>query len=239
MHLARNVDTEELAPSAVVRTSPWPHGAVFLVCLLPPVLLAAFRGGELAALSWWTWLVAAPFALLFGALWLAMLSAFWLGFRAGFEPSNWIAKRTEDGLWLQLRSFLNWAIEDDEDTALFLRLEELESMRRVTRTSHARGGEHVRSTRESFLELRLVDGCDLAPVAAAIERERQREGAETPALGGKGRIKHHDSPVRVEGERTLRVQWRRPLFELLQAAGVPVVDPGTEVRGLPERRAAA
>jgi len=239
MQLARNVDTEEFTPLAIVRSSPWGHGLFFLFFTAVPLLLAVFRGSELAAVAWWAWILLVPVALLVGALYLAILGAMWSGFRAGFRPSNWIAKRTDGGLWLHLRSYLNWGIEDDEDTALFLSTDELQSMRRVTRTSHSGRGKQARTTRESFLELHLVDGFDTAPIAAAVEREAKREGAEGRFLGGRSRTKHHDVPVRVEPDGTLRVQWRAQLFALLEEAGVPVGEPEREVRGLRGGRAAA
>lgn len=239
MHLARNVDTEELAPLATVRSSSWGHGVLFLIFTALPVLLAVFRGSELTGFAWWAWLLLTPVVLLVGAFYLVILAGLWGGFRAGFRPSNWIAKRTDDGLWLHLRSYLNWAVEDDEDTAVHLRLDELLAMRRVKRTSHSDAGDGARTTIDSFLELQLSDGVDLAPVAAAIEREAGREGAEERFLGARSRTKHHDTPVRVEPDGTLRVQWRARLFQLLEDAGVPVLETGREVRGRKGRRAAA
>lgn len=152
-------------------------------------------------------LAATPFALVFGLVGLIVAWASVTSFRACLLRSNWMLATARDGLYLNLRSYLNHHLEGEHPTVAFLDWSTIATARRVVETHVARCGDRPRRYRLKWLELEVAD--DTARLADAVARERALEAPETSFLGIRSRTKHHHVPVFVPAPGFVRVEWRR------------------------------
>ena len=126
-------------------------------------------------------------------------------FRRAKSPTNWIVKTTDEGLYLNLRSYQNRHFPDDAPTIAFLRYAEIASARAV-RESYERGLDGERSTHNlGWLELRLAD-VDTRELAECVQRERTRQGPERRCLGIRGRTRSNHVPVLVPAVGIVRIE---------------------------------
>jgi hypothetical protein len=159
--------------------------------------LAACTTLVLAWVGWTRHSLLASYCAALGALALLLLRRFVL---ARFRPSNWLVRMSNSGLYVQLRSYLNFHFPVDAPTVVFLRDDEIQRGRIV---NERRGipdperparNQYVVQTR-TLVVLELAE--DAARVADAIAREKQRRIGTT--------FRHY--PVRVTSARQLQIEW--------------------------------
>jgi len=125
---------------------------------------------------------------------------------ARFRVSNWLARLDASGLYVQFRSYLNYALADGDETVVFISYQEIRSARLViehTRFADAEGARATKTTR--FVELDVT--ADVAPLVKALSVERARAGPTEKRWYGTSRTLYNDYPVHVERPSFVRVRW--------------------------------
>lgn len=162
---------------------------------------AAIAAGVLAALGWsrdaWPAYVSAAMLV----LGLVVMQRF---VTARFRPSNWLARLSERGVYVQLRSYLNHHFPAQGRTVVFIPFAEIRSARRVREVhtvSHYDGAESATrsSQRRRYVELELA--AEDARLAQALGAERARHDRRATSH----RYAHH--PVALADPRRLRIDW--------------------------------
>ncbi len=178
-----------------------------------------------------TWILAGPILLACGAALLLVLLVGVGAFRASLRESNWILGVARDGLFLNLRSYLNAAPDAPERTVAFIGFSEIASARKtVERWDVDLGGESTTQL-HAFLELSLT-GVDTAPLAEIVRLEAARVPPQRSFLGVRVRTKVHDRPVFVEEPGIVRVRWKRGMLPALE--GRVRIEPRRTVRREPD-----
>ena len=156
-----------------------------------------------------------PFLLVSGLIVPLILGALARAFSASLRTSNWILRVARDGVFLNLRSYLNHHFGGDDPTVAFLAWSEIGGMRKVIERHTSKEGRKRRVTVMRWLEFE-VTGIDLGQLAAAIDHERRREAPQTSFLGIRLRTKHHHVPVLVVGPDRVRVEWMGGMLSALE-----------------------
>jgi hypothetical protein len=144
----------------------------------------------------------------FPVLSFASLMMMWLAGRLvnAFRATNWLMQIAPDGLWINLRSYLNREFAR-ADTVLFVPYTEIATAGEYSVKRSAKDDDGTMVWTERYLDLRLVDPVP-DDVSGEISEERRREVVHE-YLGGfvtsRGRNNH--VPVLVPDERTLRLSW--------------------------------
>jgi hypothetical protein len=136
--------------------------------------------------------------LLFG---LIVMSKFIL---ARFQPSNWLVRLSDKGIFLQFRSYLNHHFPAHDLTVVFIPYIEIRSVRLVQECSNIPYrdldqplAERSYVQRRRFVELELTG--DLSPLAQALA------GESTKRLSSVTLYKH--CPVRMTTPPFVQVEW--------------------------------
>jgi len=159
------------------------------------VVLIASAHGRLAWLAYYL-----------AALIAAGLLVFRRYVRARFLPSNWLVQLTDRGLFIQLRSYLNWHFPNEDLTVAFVPFTEIESVGLIReRRTVLQTDDDVVVRRRKLVELELrADSQAVARVLAdEILREPPREARWYGSTGTK--FKHY--PVSLASPSRLRLVW--------------------------------
>jgi hypothetical protein len=164
----------------------------------------------LAALPAYLVIIARPSMWIsFPVLSFASLMVMWLTGRLvnAFRSTNWLMRIAPDGLWINLRSYLNREFAPAA-TVLFVPYTEIATVNeyRIKRSEKDNDGTTVWT--ERYLDLRLAEKVP-DEVAGEISEERRREVVHE-YLGGfvKSRGRNNHVPVLVPDDHTLRLSWR-------------------------------
>jgi hypothetical protein len=125
---------------------------------------------------------------------------------ARFRVSNWLARVDASGVYIQFRSYLNYALPDVDETVVFIGYEEIRAARVVierTTFADAQGDRATKTTR--FVEFDVT--ADMRPLANALTVERARPAPSEKHWYGTSRMLYNDYPVRVEPPSFVRVRW--------------------------------
>jgi hypothetical protein len=127
---------------------------------------------------------------------------------ARFRSSNWLVKLSDDGVFLQFRSYLNYHLPGENLTVVFIPHQDIRSARLVRERSKTRdmeGGTAERTRRLVELELAVDPG----PLAAALAVERARPAPlEKNWYGLKTATLYEHYPVSMPSLPFLRVEWQ-------------------------------
>ncbi|MGD9636663.1 MAG: hypothetical protein AB7G28_07215 [Pirellulales bacterium] len=177
-----------------------------LVSLLGAALMAAMISGfplfllSKADVSPWIWNAALAFA---------GLVVLGLGRWAvkSLRTDNWLLRIAPDGLWINLRSYLNRDFSQPA-TVLHLPYGEIASVAEHAVKRAERNSGSTATWTDRFLEIRLKESA-LGPLRAEIAEERRRV-VEGVHLGGlvTSRSRHNHVPVTVPADDVLRIAWR-------------------------------
>ena len=118
---------------------------------------------------------------------------------ARFRPSNWLVRLRDDGLYLQLRSYLNHRFPAGDPTVLVLPFEEIQSARLVRERMQVETRREVSEQRRRLVELEMSG--DTTVLARALAAEMARE----PGNGVSTVYRHY--PVRLVSPTTIRIEW--------------------------------
>jgi len=172
-------------------------GAVVMALMLLGVPLFILSKAELAG---WIWiLVLVPVFLI--AWGLSRLAT------KAFADENWLLRIAPEGLWINLRSYLNREFAPAR-TVLFLPYVEIQHARRHSVKRAERSGSRTAIWTDHYLEIELREPA-IAELSTEIAEERRRV-VESAHLGGlvTSRGRHHHVPVTLPADDRLRIQWR-------------------------------
>jgi hypothetical protein len=172
-------------------------GAVVMALMVVGFPLFLLSKAELAG---WVWM---PVSIVVALIVLAFARLAAKSLRA----ENWLLRIAPDGLWINLRSYLNRDFAPGA-TVLFVPYAEIAGVGEHSVKREERNNGRITTWTDRYLEIHLVEPA-LAELAAEIAEERRRV-AEGVHLGGlvtsSGR--HHHVPVTVPREDLLRISWR-------------------------------
>jgi hypothetical protein len=125
-----------------------------------------------------------------------------------FRSSNWLLRTTDDGLFVQFRSYLNHHFDVQDITVVFLPYSEVRSARMVKERQEIPDRDRrsaTTTTTRRILELELAGKNTELAAALAAERERVF-GKIRP---GRQRIstRYQHFPVRLVSPTLLRIEW--------------------------------
>ncbi|HEU5257489.1 MAG TPA: hypothetical protein VFU28_15960, partial [Vicinamibacterales bacterium] len=110
---------------------------------------------------------------------------------ARFRATNWLARLDASGLYVQFRSYLNYALSDVDETVVFIGYQEIRSARVViehTTFADAEGHRATKTTR--FVELDVT--ADVTALAKALSVERARPAPSEKRWYGTSRTLYND-----------------------------------------------
>jgi len=169
--------------------------------ILSAVTVAAFVFGWHTGL-WLSYYVAAV-----GAMCLLLLQKL---VTARFRASNWLVRMTDNGLFVNFRSYLNHHFPDQDVTIVFLPYSEIRSARLLKerqeipdRDTRNRSATTMRTRR--LLEIDLAG--DSAQFADALAQERARVFAKLAPGAGKPSTRYQHFPVQLASPTRLRIEW--------------------------------
>lgn len=172
-----------------------------------------------------------PVGYFFGSLLLLFLLMAVRMVTARFHPSNWLVRMNETGIYVQYRSYLNYALPPDDPSVVFLDFGEIASARlikeRVETPDPARNGAtQVQYLRHIELEL----SGNTASLAEALQNERAEAAPMKKRwYGGSSSTLYRDYPATMTGPTSVRIHWNvvprtRKFLDLLRPYTV-IADP--------------
>jgi hypothetical protein len=126
---------------------------------------------------------------------------------ARFRPSNWLVRMNDTGLFIQVRSYLNYHLPAEDLTVVFLSYNEMPSARLVrerARVSDSRGGTATQIRR--YIELELAE--DIQPLAKALQAEMVEKAPSEKRWYGSSSTLYEDHPVRMSSPPFLQLRWQ-------------------------------
>jgi len=130
---------------------------------------------------------------------------------ARFQPSNWLVRMGDGGLFIQFRSYLNHHFPPDDLTVVFIPYSAVRSARRVTerREMPYRDPDWYRAVRVTRQTRRLVEFelADDSSLAKALEDEIARKPPSERHRYGSSGTKYNHAPVWLVGPGLLDVEW--------------------------------
>lgn len=150
--------------------------------------------------------------------------------RARKRSSNWVARLSDDGLFVHLRSYLNFHFPEDTETVVLVPYSEIKQARVITQNWKSRDSEGVNRESRDVVELQLVKG-DVG-LENALQRERTMTSPKEARWFGSSSIRFREFPVRIN-DNVLRIEWTATpgvssFVEALGARGVQTAEPITQ-----------
>lgn len=175
-------------------------------------LFSVVAFGVVVALLWFGWARRSGLAVYLGVVIVLGIFVMRRFILARFRPSNWLARMSDGGVFIQFRSYLNHHFPADDLTVVFIPYAAIQSARRVTerRDVPYRDPDWQRAVRvaqqtRGLIELELAD--DPAPLAEALEAEIARKGPAARHWYGSSSTRYNHAPVWLESPSLLRVEW--------------------------------
>ena len=128
---------------------------------------------------------------------------------ARFRASNWLVRANENGLYVHLRSYLNYHFPADDLTVAFIPYREISGAhtiaerREIPELSRNSRTSSVQTVRLAELELT----CETASLATALAEERTRPSPRVKTWYGSSGVKYQHEPVMLAESRHLRLTW--------------------------------
>ena len=134
---------------------------------------------------------------------------------ARFQPSNWLVRATESGVYVKFRSYLNYHFSADDVAVVFIPYREItaarvvretiEHLQRSTKIDGSRSNRVSSYQRRKTAELEL--SCDTSALAAALLEEGARPGPREKRWYGSTSMRANHHPVMLEKATRLRIVW--------------------------------
>ena len=149
---------------------------------------------------WWAMLLAAAVAGLIVRWFVGIFVKCW-------RPSNWLLRIARDGLWINLRSYLNYELPPAK-TVVFLPYDEIAYAREHAAKLAEKNRGRTMTWTDRFLELEIV-GVSTDELCSELAAELRRQVTRTH-LGGlaTSRSRHGHAPVTVHDSHVIRIAWR-------------------------------
>ncbi len=205
----------------------------------PPEIQRVFRASSAAILAWvlagigaaagfalvvrgagrsvhgLEWIVVGPLFFLCGSVLLLLVRGGIGAFAASLRETNWTLGVARDGVYLNVRSYLNAVANDPSPTVAFVPFSEIASARKVVERWDLQGRRERTTRWDAFLELSIA-GADTTPLDEAVRAEAARPAPERSFLGVRVRTKVLDRPVFVDAPGIVRVRWKRGMLSALE-----------------------
>lgn len=210
--------TPERVPQGEIRRT-FRHGPWFSVLFLPVwTALPGVAGllGARAGLPVLVWVLAMPVVLVAALVWLVVLAALVDALRASLRASNWVLKVGDDGVYLQLRSYLNQHFRADHPTVLFVPFSEITSASKVCERYERCEGQRRVSCARSWLEL-VLQRATTVELGRVLALERTTQAPQRSFLGLRSRTRYRHVPVVVATPDRIRVDWRPGMLRPFEA----------------------
>jgi hypothetical protein len=114
---------------------------------------------------------------------------------ARFRRSNWLVQISDDGLFIQFRSYLNYHFSAEDFTVVFVPYQEIRSARLVRERSQVPDENKVLEQRRRLVDLDL--GGDRAAPAKALRDEIATRGPNEQRWYGNTSTEYKHYPVRM------------------------------------------
>ena len=125
---------------------------------------------------------------------------------ARFRPSNWLARMTDNGLYVQFRSYLNYHFNPEDFTIVSIPYAEIRSVRLVRQIQQIPEGRNTTQTRiRRIVELGL--SVDPAPLEQALSAERARQAPKNARWFGSSSTTYRHYPVSVASSGAVQLEW--------------------------------
>lgn len=128
-----------------------------------------------------------------------------------FRASNWLVRVSGRGLYLQLRSHLNYHFPEGDRTVVFLPYREIRSARAV-RERRTLPDPEGRNSRHGTLHTRWLVSFDLIAdstlLSQALRDEAARAAPREQRWYGSSGTKYKHYPVTLSSPSTLEIEWR-------------------------------
>jgi hypothetical protein len=149
--------------------------------------------------------------------------------RARFRPTNWLVRATDDGLFVQFRSYLNYRFPAEHVTVAFIPYRDLRAVRVIRERRQIPDRDlpsprvgAVTEQRRTVVELELKR--DDESLTHAVDEELARcfgRGSRDDNL----RTRYRHAPVRMTSASTMQLEWKvtagpGSLLTILRAHGV-------------------
>jgi hypothetical protein len=144
--------------------------------------------------------------------WLALILLFFvLDLRKALSPQAWLARLTDDGVFIKLRSYQNAVATGSQVLFVpFSAIRSANALRKTWVTRAERGGTVER--RQECVDIAIDADISLALLDAALDVERAGEYARKRPSGSRTIWRHY--PVSIEPGNVVRVEWRaRPAVD--------------------------
>jgi hypothetical protein len=172
-------------------------------------MLAALGAASGAAL--FAWIASAP--PLYGIAGLIALGMWFAkrAVRARFAPSNWLVRMTHDGIYVQLRSYLNQHLPAQDRSVVFIPFGEIRALmlgserRLIASSSSPRHRGNVKVERRRLVVLDLA--ADASALACALAEELTRKAPREPRWYGSSAVFHRHHPARMAAPDRLEIEW--------------------------------
>jgi len=145
---------------------------------------------------------------IFGSFLLLFVFLFRRTVTARFHPSNWLVRMNETGVYLQYRSYLNFDLNSNDPSVVFISFGEIGSGRlvkeRVTTPDPMKPGTSQTQFLR-FIDLELSG--DTAALADALQAERGEEAPVKKSWYGSSSTLYRDYPVTMPTATSIRIHW--------------------------------
>ena len=142
-----------------------------------------------------------PFLLLFLLLTLRMVTA-------RFHPSNWLVRMNETGIYVQYRSYLNYQLNPDDPSVVFLSFGEIASARLIKERLETPDMANPGRTQTQFLRhVELELSGDAAALANALQTELGEQAPSEKHWYGTSSTLYRDYPAIMSAPATVRIHW--------------------------------
>lgn len=130
---------------------------------------------------------------------------------ARFRTSNWLVRSSGRGLYLQLRSHLNYHFPDGDRTVVFIPYREIRSVRAVRERRTVPDGES-RNPRQGMMQTRWLVALELntdsAILAQALRDEAARTAPREHRWYGSSATKYKHYPITLPSPTNVEVEWK-------------------------------
>lgn len=125
---------------------------------------------------------------------------------ACFRPSNWLVRMNDMGVFVQLRSYLNYHLPAEDLTVVFIPYQEIRSARLVRERAKVFSSQGRTATQTlRYVELEL--GANPGPLVEALQAELAERAPKEKRWYGSSSTLYQDYPVGMPSPPFLQVRW--------------------------------
>jgi hypothetical protein len=125
---------------------------------------------------------------------------------ARFEPTNWLVRMADDGVFIKFRSYLNTHLPAQDTTVAFVPFRDIRSAKLVREMRAVRESDNgVKGQQRVLVQLQLAD--DSTELSRALDAERGAQAPKVKHWYGSTSMRAMHFPVRMASARCLEIEW--------------------------------